>query len=74
MGESVVLTASLLIILISASSFSLALAFAPIEPILSGSTPVECEDLDSDLQVLVENEIIRPVDAQDALLIFNCEL
>lgn len=74
MGESVVLIASLLLILISASSFSLALGFAPIEPILSGTTSVECEDLDSDLQILVENEIIRQADAREALSIFNCTL
>lgn len=74
MGESVVLVGTLLVILIAANSFSIALAFAPVEPILSGDTPVECEDLDSDLQILVENEIIRSVDARDALFIFNCPI
>lgn len=59
-------------VLIGISSFSLAMAISPIDPILGGEPTADCADLDSDLQILLENEIITESDVRDILAIFYC--
>jgi len=73
-GKDVLLVFTIFGILVGTSSITMAMASPIIEYNSDEKITLDCADLNEDLQFLVENGIITPKDAKDALFVFYCGL